>query len=85
MKYSIIISALAGTMLCSCVAYKKYQPVTTVPENLYGLEHSAADTALIAGIRWQEIFTDNDLRSLIDTALVRNTDYLVAQLQKFGK
>lgn len=68
-------------MLCSCVAYKKYQPVTTVPENLYGIEHSAAYTALIAGIRWQEIFTDNDLRSLIDTALVRNTDYLVAQLQ----
>lgn len=81
MKNKIIIAALAGIMLSSCGAYKKYQPVTAVDENLYGIESPGLDTTSIANIDWREMFTDKYLQSLIDSALVRNTDYQVAQLR----
>lgn len=81
MKNKIIIAALAGTLLSSCGAYKKYQPATDVPENLYGIENVSEDTTSIARIGWREIFTDSNLQNLIDSALVRNTDYQVAQLR----
>ena len=81
MKNKIIIAALAGIMLSSCGAYKKYQPVTAVDENLYGIESPGLDTTSIANIDWREMFTDKYLQSLIDSALVHNTDYQVAQLR----
>lgn len=81
MKNKIIIAALAGIMLSSCGAYKKYQPVTAVDENLYGIENPGLDTTSIANIDWREMFTDKYLQSLIDSALVHNTDYQVAQLR----
>lgn len=68
-------------MLSSCGAYKKYQPVTAVDENLYGIESPGLDTTSIANIDWREMFTDKYLQSLIDSALVHNTDYQVAQLR----
>lgn len=81
MKNKIIIAALAGIMLSSCGAYKKYQPVTAVDENPYGIESPGLDTTSIANIDWREMFTDKYLQSLIDSALVHNTDYQVAQLR----
>lgn len=81
MKNKIIIAALAGIMLSSCGAYKKYQPVTAVDENLYGIESPGLDTTSIANIDLREMFTDKYLQSLIDSALVHNTDYQVAQLR----
>lgn len=81
MKNKIIIAALAGIMLSPCGAYKKYQPVTAVDENLYGIESPGLDTTSIANIDWREMFTDKYLQSLIDSALVHNTDYQVAQLR----
>lgn len=81
MKNKIIIAALAGIMLSSCGAYKKYQPVTAVDENLYGIESPGLDTTSIANIDWREMFTDKYLQSLINSALVHNTDYQVAQLR----
>lgn len=81
MKNKLIIVALAGTLFCSCGAYRKYQPVTEVPDNLYGAENVCGDTSSIADIGWREFFTDSLLRDLIDTALVRNTDYQSALLR----
>ena len=75
MKNKIIIAALAGIMLSSCGAYKKYQPVTAVDENLYGIESPGLDTTSIANIDWREMITDKYLQSLIDSALVNNTEY----------
>lgn len=68
-------------MICSCGVYKKYEPATTVSENLYGDAYTTKDTASLARIEWREIFTDNNLQTLIDTALARNTDYQVALLR----
>lgn len=81
MKNKIILTALAGLLLTSCGAYRKYQPVTEVSTALYSNDVEATDTASLATIAWREFFTDTNLQTLIDTALVNNTDYLVAQLR----
>lgn len=75
------MTALAGSLLASCGAYKKYQPVSAVPDNLYGIENAGADTTSLASMSWREIFTDSNLQELIDSALLHNTDYQVALLR----
>ena len=81
MKKIILMSAAALT-LSSCGIYKKYQPSTTVPDQLYGEELSAAtDTASFGNLTWKEVFTDPYLQTLIDSALVRNTDMQTAHLK----
>lgn len=81
MKKIILMSAAALT-LSSCGIYKKYQPATTVPDQLYGEELSAAtDTASFGNLTWKEVFTDPYLQTLIDSALVRNTDLQTAHLK----
>lgn len=81
MKNKIILTALAGLLLTSCGAYRKYQPVSEVSPALYGNDIEMTDTTSLASIAWQEFFTDPALQSLIDTALRNNTDYQVAQLR----
>lgn len=81
MKNKIILTALAGLFLTSCGAYRKYQPVAEVSPALYGKGVEETDTTSLATIAWQEFFTDTSLQSLIDTALMNNTDYQVAQLR----
>lgn len=81
MKKIILMSA-ATLALSSCGIYKKYQPATTVPDGLYGSELSAsADTANFGNLSWTEVFTDPYLQTLIDSALVRNTDMQTAHLK----
>ena len=46
-----------------------------------GNDIELTDTTSLATIAWQEFFTDTSLQSLIDTALMNNTDYQVAQLR----
>lgn len=81
MNNKIILTALAGLFLTSCGAYRKYQPVSEVSPALYGNDIELTDTTSLATIAWQEFFTDTSLQSLIDTALMNNTDYQVAQLR----
>ncbi len=81
MRNSLLMIFLAGLMLTSCGTYKKFQSVTDVPDNLFGTENQAPDTTTIASFKWQEFFADPFLRSLIDTALIQNTDYQVAKLR----
>lgn len=81
MRNSMLMIVLAGLMLTSCGAYKKFQPITDVPDNLYGIMNQVSDTTPIASIKWQEFFADPHLQSLIDTALLQNTDYNIAKLR----
>lgn len=80
MKNKIILMALAGLLLTSCGAYRKYQPVNEVSPAIYGNDIELTDTNSLATIAWQDFFSDPALQSLIDTALMNNTDYQVAQL-----
>ena len=81
MKNKIIFTALAALLLASCGVYRKYQPTTEVSTALYGNDIIVTDTASLATIAWREFFTDPALQRLIDSALVKNTEYQVARLR----
>ncbi len=81
--------------LCGCGIYTKYQPVTTVPEGLYGdrdsvmqlapqtdsLTANTTDTLSLGALHWRQVFTDSLLQQLIERALQQNTDYQSAALR----
>ena len=78
MKNNIILFAVATLALNSCGIYKKYEPVATLPENLYREEIAPADTFSIGNISWRDLFTDPALQSLIERGLANNTDLRIA-------
>ena len=77
----IILLATAAVLLSSCGIYSKYKPAITVPDNLYGEEVAAGDTASFGNMDWHELFTDPYLQQLIELGLQNNTDYQTAQLR----
>lgn len=77
MKNSLYILC-AAAVLSSCAALGKYKPVEQVPDALYGEAVLSDTSANLACLDWKEVFTDPCLQTLIDTALTRNTDLLVA-------
>ena len=81
MKNNIILLAVATLALNSCGIYKKYEPVATLPENLYREEIAPADTFSIGNISWRDLFTDPALQSLIERGLANNTDLRIAHLK----
>ena len=57
----------AAVMMCSCGIYTKYEPQTSVPDNLYGDSLSyGTDTASLGNVYWRELFTDTLLQNLIE-------------------
>ena len=84
MKNNIILLAVATLALNSCGIYKKYEPVATLPENLYREEIAPADTFSIGNISWRDLFTDPALQSLIERGLANNTDLRIAHLEVQG-
>ncbi|WP_102406362.1 TolC family protein [Parabacteroides bouchesdurhonensis] len=82
MKRNIILFSIAAFSLSSCGIYKTYKPIDSVPENLYRTENSTEnDTASIASLAWQELFTDPYLQELIEEGLANNTDMRTAHLK----
>ena len=70
--------AASALLMSSCGIYTHYKPVQETPEQLYGQEVAADDTASIADQSWREVFTDPHLQALIEQGLSANTDYLSA-------
>lgn len=58
--------------LSSCGIYTKYQPQTSVPDNLYGEEAVGSDTTNMGCIHWRDFFTDPYLQNLIEKGLKQN-------------
>ena len=82
MKRNIITLAITTLMLSSCGIYTKYQPATTVPEDLFGAAETVSDTIHnIAKLNWRQLFVDPHLQSLIEQGLQNNTDYQSAELR----
>ncbi len=68
--------------IASCGLYTKYERPSGIPtKGLYGEAYNSADSASIADLGWRELFTDPFLQSLIDSALVKNTDLRAARLR----
>jgi NodT family efflux transporter outer membrane factor (OMF) lipoprotein len=73
--YSFFIVVM---FLAACKNYKAIQtPAEQKLPSAY-TANSTADTALHAVIQWRQYFTDTSLQALIDSALQRNNDLLVA-------
>ena len=81
MKKQIITLAVTGLLLSGCGIYTKYEPTTSVPDQLYGGEVVTEDTASLGNMDWRELFTDPHLQSLIEQGLQNNTDYQSAELR----
>lgn len=73
----ILIVCLAAA-LTGCGIYKPYTRPEVTTAGLYGTAESG-DTTTIGNIRWQEMFTDPQLQTLIYLGLENNTDLLSAQ------
>lgn len=85
MKKKTIISILSATVLMSsCGLYNKYDRPDVLAEGLVRDAVSDTDTLVVndttsfGNLPWRSLFTDKQLQTLIDTALVRNTDLLNA-------
>lgn len=78
LKNSAILLASAA-IISSCAALGHYKHVETVPEDLFG-DAALSDASLCFGdTQWQDLFSDPLLKELIDTALVNNFDFRIAQ------
>lgn len=72
----------AAVSIASCGTYEKYQPQDISVDNLFGETVAFPDsTDNLAYIEWRELFTDNHLQSLIDSALTGNPDLRIASLR----
>ena len=68
-------------LLPGCNLYKKYDSkANTVTGNLMGDVMNPQDTLSIGDLSWRDVFKDPNLQSLIETALVNNTDMRTTQL-----
>ncbi len=81
MKKQFIFIAIAGITLNSCGIYNKYERPDVITDGLYRQDTGVEDTTSIASLKWQELFTDPQLQSLIHQALEGNTDLQTAQLR----
>lgn len=70
----ILIAAAAILLVSNCGIYRKYSRPEVDTEGLFGEQYNSEDTATIAQMAWQELFTEPQLQVLIDSALARNTD-----------
>ncbi|MBA9074191.1 NodT family efflux transporter outer membrane factor (OMF) lipoprotein [Flavobacterium gossypii] len=75
-KYVAVLVLL--TTLTACKVSKDVEtPKDALPENFRNT--TSTDTTSIADQSWKEFFTEPSLQKLIDSAIVRNNDLLVAQ------
>ncbi len=73
----IVIICLAAAFT-GCGIYKPYTRPEVTTDGLYGTAETA-DSTTLGDIRWQEMFSDPRLQSLIEQGLENNTDLLSAQ------
>ncbi len=80
MRKVLIIFAVAISV-SSCGVYKTYTRPEVETDGLFGESIAAEETSSIASLRWQELFTDPYLQSLIEQGLENNTDLRIAYLR----
>ncbi|MCO5268682.1 MAG: TolC family protein [Brumimicrobium sp.] len=77
--YKVIILGITPFILSSCLVAKKYQTPDISAENLaYKADSISGDTLSIAGVKWEELFNDQTLKSYISKSLENNFDVRVA-------
>jgi outer membrane protein, multidrug efflux system len=76
--YKIALVVTVGILLQGCFAAKDYKRPSVKAENLYRTEVIAQDSASLADITWDKIFTDPILQQHIKKGLQHNFDIRVA-------
>jgi outer membrane protein, multidrug efflux system len=77
--YKITVLAAAGFMAQSCFVAKDYKrPADVKAENLYRTEVVAQDSASLADVSWDKLFTDPILQQHIQKGLQNNFDLRIA-------
>ena len=80
MYRKLILLGMAAC-LCGCVRPQKYaRPALPVPPAWSASPASAGDAPEATAVKWQEFFTDQRLRSVIELALANNRDLRTAAL-----
>lgn len=80
MKKIILLFLLTG--LSSCHLYKTYErPDIEVSDSLYRQPAITVDTASLAELSWNKLFTDPELQQLIKQGIFNNTDLNIARLK----
>ncbi|HYR87738.1 MAG TPA: efflux transporter outer membrane subunit [Terriglobia bacterium] len=77
MRFSYIAFVATAALLAGCTVGPNYKrPQVTVPANFRAPEDSLPEpqTASFADLKWFEVFQDEKLQNLIQTALVQNYD-----------
>ncbi len=78
----LIIYMFLSAGLCSCSIYRTYKrPDMPVVDSLYRHTTTLEDSATLAQLSWQELFSDPNLQKLIETGLANNSDLNIARLR----
>lgn len=77
----IVIMIAPALLLSGCGIYTKYQRPEVASDGLYRTEIGADTTASLAQLRWDELFTDPQLQTLVREGLEANTDLRIARLK----
>lgn len=78
--YKIALAAVALLSLGSCGLYTKYErPDVSFTDSLYRRLPSESDTASIATLKWNDLFSDPILQNWIKVGIENNTDLNVAR------
>ncbi|MCY1634126.1 efflux transporter outer membrane subunit [Marinifilum sp. D737] len=75
--YGVVFLAFATTSLQSCFVAKKYQQPDIEIQDQYR-NVSTTDSATLANMPWEELFTDKQLKKLINEVLDSNLDLQMA-------
>lgn len=76
----LVIFCLAAGLLTGCGIYKQYERPEVETADLYG-DAVGTEGETFGDLKWEEIFTDAHLRTLITKTLEQNTDLQSAQLK----
>jgi len=76
--YRILIVAAAGLVMQSCFVAKDYKRPEVKAEDLYRTQAAAQDSASLADITWDKMFTDPLLQGYIKKGLQSNFDVRIA-------
>ncbi len=78
-----VVCVMSAMLLSGCGIYGKYTSQNDVQSDLYGTSEdmiAAAADSSVAALSWKDVFVDPKLQTLIDSALVRNTDLNSARI-----
>ncbi|SFN21110.1 efflux transporter, outer membrane factor (OMF) lipoprotein, NodT family [Paenimyroides ummariense] len=73
LHFKYIVALALISLLSSCMTNKNYIKTTHIDESLYRADE-VQDTLNMADLSWQDFFSDEQLKKLIDTGLKNNLD-----------